>query len=370
MRYLGQTDYDHTSTHRIGVVLVNLGTPAAPDTASVRRYLREFLSDPRVVEVPRWIWKLILEGIILRFRPRRSAHAYQQVWTAEGSPLMTISQGLTAAVQARLDAARPNRYVAALAMRYGQPAVDGVLRELQARGARRFVILPLYPQYSATTTGAVYDALAATWTRWRAVPDHHFVSAYWQRPAYIAALADSVRRHWSEYGRGEKLLMSFHGIPQRYFNNGDPYHCHCHGTAARLAAALDLSAADWQLSFQSRVGREPWLQPYTDQTVQALAKSGIRQLDVICPGFSVDCLETLEEIRGENAELFVHAGGTELRYIPCLNVDPAHAELLSALALECSASWPEADLSIDAGAEAARRGAAYHVLKGGDGSLR
>jgi ferrochelatase len=369
MRYLGQTDYDHASTHRIGVVLVNLGTPAAPDTASVRRYLREFLSDPRVVEVPRWIWKLILEGIILRFRPRRSAHAYQQVWTEQGSPLMTISRELTAAVQSRLDAARPGRYLAGLAMRYGQPAIEPVLRQLQAKGARRFVILPLYPQYSATTTGAVYDALAAAWTRWRAVPDHHFVAAYWQRPAYIEALADSVRRHWAEHGRGDKLLMSFHGIPQRYFNNGDPYHCHCHGTAARLAAALNLPASAWQLSFQSRVGREPWLQPYTDETVKALAKSGIRKLDVICPGFSVDCLETLEEIQGENAEFFVEAGGEALRYIPCLNAEPAHADLLTELALGCSAGWPEADPSFDPAAEAARRAAAYQALKAG-GSAR
>lgn len=364
MRYLGQTDYDHASTHRIGVVLVNLGTPAAPDTGSVRRYLREFLSDPRVVEVPRWLWKLILEGVILRIRPRRSAHAYQQVWTEQGSPLMTISRELSSAVQARLDAVAPGRYLAALAMRYGQPAIEPVLQELRARGARRFVILPLYPQYSATTTGAVYDALAAAWTRWRAVPDHHFVSAYWQQPAYIEALADSVRRHWAEHGRGEKLLMSFHGIPQRYFDNGDPYHCHCHGTAARLASTLGLSTGDWQLSFQSRVGREPWLKPYTDETVKALAQSGIRRLDVICPGFSVDCLETLEEIQGENAEFFAEAGGESLRYIPCLNAEATHAELLTDLALRCSSGWPEADPAYDPAQEAARRGAAYRSLRG------
>lgn len=363
MAFIGDPKYQHDSVHRIGVLLVNLGTPDAPTAGAVRRYLRQFLTDPRVIEIPKLLWRILLETVILRLRPARSARAYRQVWTEQGSPLLTLSQALADAVQADLERTLPQRYRVMLAMNYGKPTIDSVITALRAQGARRLVVLPLYPQYSATTTASVYDAVARVLTRHRFVPDHHFVASYYQRPDYIAALAASVRAHWAEHGRGDRLLMSFHGIPKRYFLAGDPYHCHCHGTAQRLAAALDLSPDAWQLSFQSRVGREEWLRPYTDHTVRDLAVAGVRQLDVICPAFAVDCLETLEEIKEENAETFIHAGGTALRYIACLNAQADHAAMLSQVVREAAHAWLEAQSEVSPVALAEARHQAFQSLQ-------
>lgn len=340
MSYLGRSDFEHASTPQAAVVLVNLGTPQAPDTGSVRRYLAQFLSDPRLIEMPRWIWWLILHGVILRLRPRRSAQAYRQIWTEAGSPLMVNSERLARAVDLRLRDVATGRVAVRIAMRYGQPALATVLRELHAANVRRIVVLPLYPQYSATTTASVFDALAAELTTWRWIPEIAFVSDYYQRADYIQVLADSVRTHWTTHGR-RHLLMSFHGIPERYLFAGDPYHCHCHGTARRLAEALGLGAGDWTLAFQSRVGRERWLQPYTDATLDALPARGIRAVDVICPGFAADCLETLEEIAIAGRERFVRAGGESFGYIPALNDRVEHAALLAQLVRERSLHWPE-----------------------------
>ncbi|HXG29927.1 MAG TPA: ferrochelatase [Nevskiales bacterium] len=309
-----------------GILLVNLGTPAAPTAGAIRAFLREFLHDRRVVELTRWLWCPILYLFILPFRPRRLVHAYRAIWTAEGSPLLAISRRQAAALEAAVGVP------VQLGMRYGQPSIAQGLRALRAAGAARVLVLPLYPQYSATTTASVFDAVADALRRERALPELRFVMDYHDDPGYIAALADSVRRHWAAHGRGDKLLLSFHGIPQQYARAGDPYHGRCHITARLLARALDLKPDDWTLGFQSRVGRAPWLQPYTDHQIEDLAEAGIKTLDVIAPGFSADCLETLEEIRLRYAELFRAKGGGALRYIPALNDDEAHIRALAALA--------------------------------------
>lgn len=362
--FLGSTEQDaHRQRPLTAVVLVNLGTPDAPTPAALRRYLAEFLSDPRVVEAPRWLWRLILHGVILRFRPARSARAYRSVWTEAGSPLLTLSRGLTEAVAAqlrdRLGAGAPE---VVLAMSYGHPGLREVLEDLRRRGLRRLLLLPLYPQYSATTTAAVFDAATRSLQRWRWLPELRFVCDYHRAPGYVDALAASVRAHWQAHGQGERLLLSFHGIPRRYLEAGDPYYCQCQVTARQLREALALPESALQLAFQSRVGREPWLQPYTDQTLLAWARAGIRRVDVLCPGFAVDCLETLEEIAMQNAEAFVHAGGERLSYIPALNASPAHARLLADLVQHQLGGW---DALVDEGeGRAARVEQARRELEG------
>lgn len=341
--YLGSSEQEaHGQAPLTAVVLVNLGTPDAPTAPALRRYLAEFLADPRVVEMPRWLWRLILHGVILRVRPARSARAYRTVWTEDGSPLLTLSRELARAVEgelrANLGAAAPE---VALAMSYGAPNLREVLEDLRRRGLRRLLLLPLYPQYSATTSAAVFDAATRLLQRWRWLPDLRFVADYYRAPGYVDALAASVRAHWQAHGRGERLLLSFHGIPRRYLEAGDPYYCQCQVTARELRAALALDEMELQVAFQSRVGREPWLSPYTDQTLQAWARAGLRRVDVLCPGFAVDCLETLEEIAGQNAEAFVHAGGERLAYIPALNADGAHARLLADLVQRHLGGWEE-----------------------------
>lgn len=309
-----------------GVLLVNLGTPDAPTAAALRPYLAEFLSDPRVIELPRWKWWPILQ-VILRLRPRRSAHAYSRIWTSEGSPLRVLSEALTHAVREEL--ARRGRDVrVALAMRYGHPRVADTIRAMQRDGVGRLLVLPLYPQYSATSSGSVVDAVADALKSLRWPPELQLVGDYHDHPAYIDALAASVREHWQQHGRGERLLMSFHGIPTRYVRAGDPYFAQCHATARALRERLQMDESEILVSFQSRVGREPWLTPYTDASVRQLGADGIKRLDVICPGFAVDCLETLEEIAMQNRDFFHAAGGEELRYIPALNTRPDHVQAL------------------------------------------
>lgn len=347
MRYLGDKDYAHGSTGQLGILLVNLGTPDAPEPAAVRRYLAEFLWDPRVIELPRLARWLLLEVVVLRVRPKRSAVAYARVWSDEGSPLLVIGRRQQRALQALLDQhCGASTFHVALGMRYGTPSVDSALRELAAAGARRLIVLPLYPQFSATTTGAVFDALAAGFTRTRWLPDLRFISHYHDDAGYIAALAASVREAWATHGRGERLLMSFHGLPERYLAAGDPYHCECHKTARLLAGELQLDRDEWQVSFQSRVGREPWLKPYTDQLLARWANEGVGQVDVVCPGFSADCLETLDEIALENREAFEHAGGGALNYIPALNDRSDHVAALADLLLSAAGDWISAPVRI------------------------
>ena len=328
------------------VVLVNLGTPDAPTPAAVRRYLAEFLWDPRVIEQPRWLWWLILR-VILLIRPRRSARAYAEIWTEAGSPLMVLTRALADALRARWGAGAPEVHVA---MRYGRPAVAEVMAELTRRGVRRLVVVPLYPQYSATSTGAVLDAVADGIKRLRWPPQLRLVDDYHADPAYIEALAASVEAHWHVHGRADRLLLSFHGIPQRYVAAGDPYAAQCLATAQRLRERLGLGEDAVLTTFQSRVGREPWLQPYTDRTLAALPDQGVRSVQVICPGFAVDCLETLEEIAMGGRETFLHAGGERYEYIAALNAEPAQVELITRLVAQTAQGW--AEFALDGAASA------------------
>lgn len=319
---------------QIGVLLVNLGTPEAPTAAAVRRYLAQFLHDWRVVDVSRWLWCLILHGIILPLRSRRVARNYAAIWSTGGSPLMAFSRDLSEGVDAALAG-----HQVMLAMTYGEPSVRTALRAMAERGIRRIVVLPLYPQYSATTSGAVFDALARELMTWRDLPELRFVRDYHVDPVWVQAIADSIRAHWQSHGRGERLLFSFHGIPQRFANAGDPYPQQCQASADAIAAALGLAPGDWALTFQSRFGRDPWLQPYTDVSLRACGAAGLASVDVVCPGFAVDCLETLEEIAVENRDAFIAAGGRRLNYVAALNAGDAHVAAIQALIAHHSAGW-------------------------------
>lgn len=346
--YTGLAGHTHDQRVQAGVLLVNLGTPEAPTARAVRPYLAQFLADPRVIEYPRWLWWLVLHGVILRLRPKRSAHAYGRIWTAKGSPLRFGSEALAAGLQTELARQRPGPVRVALAMRYGAPSVTRQIAQLQREGVRRLLVLPLYPQYSATSTGSVLDAVADTLKSLRWPPELRIVNDYHDNIGHIEALAASIERWWTAHGRGDKLLLSFHGIPERYLRAGDPYFCQCHATARLLRERLGLDETQMMISFQSRLGRERWLHPYTDATVRQLAADGVKRLDVACPGFAVDCLETLEEIAMQNRDFFLAAGGQELRYIPALNDSAEQIDSLAALVLRHTQGWPEFAVDYDA----------------------
>jgi len=322
-----------------GVLLSNLGTPAAPTAGALRRFLREFLWDPRVVEWPRPLWWLLLGGVILPLRPRRSARLYRRIWTAEGSPLLVHSRRQAAAFEEAMRGRAEGALAVELGMRYGVPSIHDALVALRRRGCQRILLLPLYPQYCAATSGSTFDAVAETLKQWRWVPELRTVNHYHDDLGYIGALAASVRECWQREGPPDKLLISFHGLPLRYFLAGDPYPCQCRKTARLLAEALELPGDRWQVSFQSRFGREEWLKPSTDQTLKELAGAGTGRVDVICPGFAADCLETLEEIAITNREIFYRAGGQRFRYIPALNDRPEHIQALAALAERHLQGW-------------------------------
>ena len=328
MKYTSQQDFKHDRQPVTGILLVNLGTPDAPTTSAVRRYLGEFLSDPRVVEIPRLIWWLILNGIVLRIRPKRVAHAYASIWMDGGSPLLVYSQAIANALRERCQAEFGGPVQVELAMRYGKPAMRDVLRRMREQQVERLLVLPLYPQYSATTTATVFDALAAELKRWRWLPEVRVRMHYHDHPQYIKALAASIRDGFTRYGKPDKLLFSFHGLPERCLHAGDPYHCHCQKTARLVAEDLQLDADEWILCFQSRFGRERWLQPYTNVTLKELAQAGVKHVQIVSPGFAADCLETLEELAIQNKELFLTSGGEKYHYIPALNAEPAHIDAL------------------------------------------
>ncbi len=320
---------------KTGVLLVNLGTPDSPSIADVRHYLKEFLWDPRVVDTPRPVGWLILNLVILNTRPRHTAAAYAKVWTDEGSPLLVISQQQHTALQQEFSQRGGEVSTVVLAMRYGTPTIVSGLQQLQAAGVERVVVLPLYPQFSYTTTSSVKDAVTAGLERLNWQPALQTVEHYYDHPGYIAALADSVRRFQAEHGKPDWLLLSLHGIPQDYVAAGDPYAEECEATASLLAEALQLSPEQWMMTYQSRLGPRQWLQPYTDKTLEALAGQGVKHVQVICPGFSADCLETLEEVAMQNRDIFIAAGGETYEYIPCLNDHPSHIRLFAELVEQC-----------------------------------
>jgi ferrochelatase len=339
---LAEPPYRHGTAEQTAVLLINLGTPEAPTSAAVRRYLREFLSDRRVVEIPRALWWLILNGVILNVRPRKSAAKYAAIWTPDGSPLRVHSERQAKLLRGFLGAAG-HHVVVAHAMRYGQPSIPASLARLKAEGCTRMLLLPLYPQYSSSTTATAFDAAYAWLRALRNQPEIRTLRSFADHPGYIAALAGSVRQHWQANGRPSasyRLLMSFHGVPRYTLDKGDPYHCECQKTGRLLAEALSLGVNQYQICFQSRFGRAKWLQPYTAPTLQALGKAGVQRVDVICPGFPADCLETLEEIAIEGKAEFVQAGGREYHYIPCLNERDDWLHALADLAATHLQGWP------------------------------
>ena len=322
-----------------GVLYCNLGTPDAPTAPALRRYLAEFLSDQRVVEIPRPIWWLILHGIILRVRPKKSAAKYASIWTAEGSPLKVWTDKQAQLLGQALQA-RGHHVSTRYAMRYGSPSVATQLEAFKAEGITRVLIVPAYPQYSATTTASVFDAVYTWAAKVRRLPEFRFLNHYHDDAGYIAALAAKVRAHWATHGQPEHLVMSFHGVPQRTLELGDPYHCECYKTARLLGEALGLSKDNYKVTFQSRFGKAKWLQPYTEPTLVAMAEAGVKRVDVMCPGFTGDCLETLEEINDEAREAFMHAGGQTFHYIDCLNDSPAWSSALASICEQQLSGWP------------------------------
>jgi ferrochelatase len=341
--FVGKRNYDHGESGRLGILLSNLGTPDAPEPKALRRYLREFLSDPRVVELPRPIWWLVLNLIILQTRPAKSAEAYAQVWTEEGSPLLAISRRQQAALQTLMDERFENPPLVGLGMRYGNPSLKSTLDEMMQAGVRRLLVLPLYPQYGSAITASTFDEVTRVIQRYRWLPELRFVTQYCDEPGYIEAVVASIREHWQANGRGDVLVFSFHGIPRQSMLAGDPYYCYCLKTARLVTEQLRLEQDQYRVTFQSRLGPAEWLKPYTAETMEELGKAGTRRVDVVCPGFSADCVETLEEIKMENRDIFVEAGGGEFTYIPALNDRADHIEALYDLVVRHASGWPEID---------------------------
>ncbi|WP_310566186.1 ferrochelatase [Hydrogenophaga sp.] len=339
MPFKTEPAFSHGQAPRTAVVLCNLGTPDEPTAPALRRYLAEFLSDRRVVEIPRALWMPILHGIILRVRPAKSAAKYASVWTPEGSPLKVWTQKQAALLQGYLGE-RGHQVTVRYAMRYGNPSMPAVLDELKAQGVTRVLIVPAYPQYSGTTTASLFDAVAHWGLQTRHLPELRFINRYHDDAGYITALAQRIQHHWLHHARGEHLVMSFHGVPERTLHLGDPYHCECHKTARLLAEKLGLARDAYTVTFQSRFGKAKWLEPYTEPTLVAMAQKGLKRVDLVCPGFTSDCLETLEEIRMEAQEAFKHAGGERFEYIECLNDSPDWIRALTQLTEQHLQGWP------------------------------
>ena len=333
-------DYSHNSIPVTGVLITNLGTPDEPTPSALKKYLGEFLWDPRVVEIPRPIWWLILNGIILNTRPKKSAKAYQSVWMPEGSPLLVYSKRQAEALQKTLEARFKGPVKVALGMRYGNPSIESALSKLKEANAQRIIVLPLYPQYSAATGASTLDAVCKTMKQWRYVPQLRFISHYYDDEGYLSAVANSIQKYWDEHGKPEKLFYSFHGMPKRTLNAGDPYYCHCNKTARIISEKLGLADDEWIIAFQSLFGKEEWLRPYANETLKQLGEQTLKSVDVVCPGFSADCLETLEEMAVENKAVFQEAGGGQYRYIPCLNDSPEHIDAIASLVAKNAQGWP------------------------------
>lgn len=339
--FVGEPEARFGEVPAVGVLVVQLGTPTAPTSRAVRAYLRQFLFDPRVIEMSRPLWWLILNLFVLPFRPRRSAALYQKIWTAEGSPLLVISRRVAMALESELGKRVGTPLHVELGMNYGEPSIPTALQALRAKGCRKILLLPLFAHYSSSASGAAFDQVARELSRWRWVPELRTVMQFAEEPEHVQALAASVRELWRREGEAEKLVFSFHGLPKRYVENGDPYQHQCLETARRVAETLGLPLERWVATFQSRFGREKWLEPATDVTLGELARAGLKTVDVQCPGFTVDCLETLEEIAIQSRALFLEAGGERFRYVPALNDRPDQVEFLAGLVTRNLSGWVE-----------------------------
>ncbi len=348
MSYKSEPTFTHGTPAKTGIILVNLGTPDAPTASSVRTYLKEFLGDPRVVEIPKLIWWFILNGIILNIRPKKSAAKYATVWLKEGSPLRVYTEKQATLLRGFMSQRTKAPFVVEYAMRYGNPSIPSVLNKLKEQNCQRILIVPMYPQYAASTTATAYDIVFDELKQMRNTPALRTIKNYHDNPGYIKALANNINDYWTKNGRPDKLVMSFHGLPQFSLDKGDPYHCECHKTGRLLAHELGLTPEQYALSFQSRFGKAEWIKPYTTATLLELGKQKTKRVDVVCPGFVADCLETLEEIAMEGKEDFLNAGGGEYNYIPCLNDRDDWIHALNDLVMDNLHGWmiepDEADL--------------------------
>jgi ferrochelatase len=356
MPYLKEPEYTHGQPSKTGILLANLGTPEAPTAQALKPYLKEFLSDPRVVEIPRAVWWLILNGIILNTRPKKSAEKYAAIWTTDGSPLKAHTEKQAKLLKGWLSENIATPFMVDYAMRYGQPSIPDTLTKMKAAGCERILILPAYPQYAASSTATAFDVAFDWLKKTRNQPALRTVKHYHDHPAYLQALVANIRDYWQMHGRPDMLVMSFHGVPRYTLEKGDPYHCECQKTGRLLAEALGLDAKQYRLSFQSRFGRAEWLTPYTDKTLAELGRAGVKRVDVVAPGFTADCLETLEELAMEGRATFLAAGGKEFHYIPALNEHPQWIDALGRIALENLGGWASATWDRDTDEQARQTG--------------
>ena len=339
VKYIGEKDYEHGSKEKIGVLITNLGTPDAPNKKELKVYLNQFLSDPRVIELPKILWQILLKLVILQIRPSKSAEAYKQIWTDKGSPLLDIANRQLNKIQSSFSSKNEN-IVFEVGMRYGNPSIPDALLKLQKKQVRRLLVLPMYPQYCAATTGSTFDEVTNVLQKWRWIPEMRFINQYFEEKNYIEALSNSIKSFWKKTSKPQKIIFSYHGIPKRYLTNGDPYHCFCLKTTRLVKEQMGLSDDEIMTTFQSRFGREEWLKPYTSETLKELPKQGIKNIHIISPGFSSDCLETLEELEEENKEYFMESGGENYHYIPCLNDHDDHIDVFVNLIKKHTQGWP------------------------------
>jgi len=344
MKYIGSPNSDHYPKHQVGVLITNLGTPSAPTKEALKNYLREFLSDPRVIEIPRIFWWFILNVIILNIRPARSAEAYSTIWTEEGSPLLIHTRNQAKELSQILSSKYGEQISVDFGMRYGEPSIEYAIESLVSKGVQKLLILPLYPQYSGPTTGSTFDAIAKHFVKQRWIPETRFVSSYHDYPAYIDAICSQIQKYRKKNGGSDMLIFSYHGEPQSYEEAGDPYFLQCQKTSELLAKKINLETDKYLTTFQSRFGPREWLQPYTDKTLKELPNKNVKSVQIICPGFASDCLETIEEINVENRQYFLDAGGEKYAYIPCLNSESIHIHALSKLVTDQCQGWLKEDL--------------------------
>ena len=339
IKYIGEQGYEHGSEERIGVLITNLGTPDAPRKKELKIYLNQFLSDPRVIELPKFLWQALLKLVILQIRPSKSAKSYKKIWTNNGSPLLDISKRQLVKIKSAFSNSNKNM-VFELVMRYGNPSIQDALNKFQKKQVRRLLVLPMYPQYCAATTGSTFDEVTNVLQKWRWIPEMRFINQYFEEKNYFEALSNSIKSFWKKYPKPQKIIFSYHGIPKRYLTNGDPYHCFCLKTTRLVKEQMKLSDNEIMTTFQSRFGREEWLKPYTSETLKELPKQGIKNIHIISPGFSSDCLETLEELEEENKEYFMESGGESYKYIPCLNDNEDHIDVFINLIRKHTQGWP------------------------------